>query len=194
VDHCSACAFCVATGRPPAAEPGTSNAHQRRVTHRADRPHITKENIMSIVRWDPFRELQDMNERLNRMFGGSPLARDKDKDALVAFDWAPSVDISESTEEYVIKAELPGVNKEDVKVAIEDGVVRIQGERKQEKEEKDKKFHRVERSYGSFMRTFALPVNIDETKVQAQFKDGVLAVRLPKSPIARPKALDVKVS
>lgn len=149
---------------------------------------------MSIVRWDPFRELQDMNERLNRMFGGSPLARDKDKDALVAFDWAPSVDISESTEEYVIKAELPGVNKEDVKVAIEDGVVRIQGERKQEKEEKDKKFHRVERSYGSFMRTFALPVNIDETKVQAQFKDGVLAVRLPKSPIARPKALDVKVS
>ena len=113
---------------------------------------------------------------------------------MLAFDWAPSVDISENNEEFMIKAELPGVNKEDVKVAVEDGVVRIQGERKQEKEEKDKKFHRVERSYGSFMRTFRLPDNIDESNVQAQFKDGVLTVRLPKSPTAKPKALEVKVS
>ena len=149
---------------------------------------------MSIVRWDPFRELEEMNSRLNRVFGRSALARDTDKDAMVAFDWAPSVDITETNEAFVIKAELPGVNKDDVKVAVEDGVVRIQGERKQEKEEKDKKFHRVERSYGSFMRTFGLPANVDEAKIQAQYKDGVLTVQLPKSPTAKPKAVDIKVS
>jgi HSP20 family protein len=148
---------------------------------------------MSIVRWDPFRELEDMSDRLNRVFGRSALARENSKDALIAFDWAPSVDISESNEEFVIKAELPGVNKDDVKVAVEDGVVRIQGERKQEKEEKDKKYHRIERSYGSFLRTFTLPSNIDETKIQAQFKDGLLNVRLPKAPSAKPKAVEVKV-
>ena len=149
---------------------------------------------MSIVRWDPFRELEEMNDRLNRVFGRASLAHAKDKDAMVAFDWAPSVDISENNEEFVIKAELPGVNKDDVKVAVEEGIVRIQGERKQEKEEKDKKFHRVERSYGSFLRTFSLPTNIDEAKIQAQFKDGVLNVRLPKSASAKPKAIEVKVS
>ena len=149
---------------------------------------------MSIVRWDPFRELEDMSERLNRVFGRGPLARDKGRDAMLAFDWAPSVDISENNEEFMIKAELPGVNKEDVKVAVEDGVVRIQGERKQEKEEKDKKFHRVERSYGSFMRTFRLPDNIDESNVQAQFKDGVLTVRLPLREEAKPRQIKVDVA
>ena len=149
---------------------------------------------MSIVRWDPFRELEEMSDRLNRAFGKSTLAREGGKDAMIAFDWAPSVDISETNEEFVVKAELPGINKEDVKVAVEDGVVRIQGERKQEKEEKDKKFHRIERSYGSFMRTFSLPSNVDEAKIQAQYKDGLLTLRLPKSPTAKPKSVDVKVS
>jgi HSP20 family protein len=148
---------------------------------------------MSIVRWDPFRELEDMSNRLNRMFGRSPLAREAETQ-MVAFDWAPSVDISENPEEFVIKAEVPGVNKDDVKVSIEDGVVSIQGERKQEKEEKDKKFHRIERSYGSFLRSFSLPSNIDDAKVQAQFKDGLLTVRLPKSASAKPKSVEVKVS
>ena len=149
---------------------------------------------MSIVRWDPFRELEEMSDRLNRVFGRSALARETDKDAMVAFDWAPSVDISETNEEFVVKAELPGMNRDDVKVAVEDGVVRIQGERKQEREEKDKKFHRIERSYGSFVRTFSLPSNVDEAKIQAQYKDGLLTVRLPKSPTAKPKSVDVKVS
>lgn len=149
---------------------------------------------MSITRWDPFRELEDMSDRLNRMFGRYPLARETDKNAMLAFDWSPTADISENNEEFVIKAEIPGVNKDDVKVSIEDGVVSIQGERNQEKEEKDKKFHRVERSYGSFMRAFSLPTNVDEAKVQAQFKDGVLTVRIPKAPNAKPKSVDVKVS
>ena len=152
---------------------------------------------MSITRWDPFRELQDMSDHLNRLFGRSALTRtvgDGAKDALTAVDWAPSVDIAETPEEFLIKAELPEIKKEDVKVSVDGGVLRIEGERKQEKEEKGKKFHRIERSYGSFLRSFTLPDSIDASKVHAEFKDGVLNVRLPKSPAAKPKAVEIKVS
>ena len=150
---------------------------------------------MSIARWDPFRELEEVSERLNRVFGRSGLATaDRGKDVMTSFDWAPSVDVAETAEEFQIKAELPDIRKEDVKLSIENGVLRIEGERKQEKEEKGKKWHRVERSYGSFLRTFTLPDNIDDAKVQAEFKDGVLNVRLPKSATAKPKSVQVKVS
>lgn len=151
---------------------------------------------MSLVRWDPFRELEDMSTRLNRIFGHSMVPRtaaDAGKDAMMVFDWAPTVDIAETPEEFHIKAELPEVKKEDVKVSVDNGVLRLEGERKQEKEEKGKKYHRVERSYGSFLRTFALPDNVDDTKVRAEFKDGVLNVRLPKTEKAKPKAVEVKV-
>jgi HSP20 family protein len=151
---------------------------------------------MSIVSWDPFRELEDMSSRLNRVFGRSGLARTSEaneQNALTVFDWAPRVDISETPEEFQIKAELPDVKKEDVKVSVDAGVLRIEGERKQEKEEKGKKFHRVERTYGSFLRTFTLPDNVDETKIQADVKDGVLNVRLGKAAKAKPKAIEVKV-
>jgi HSP20 family protein len=113
---------------------------------------------------------------------------------MVVADWTPSVDISETEGEYQIKAEIPDVKKEDVKVTLEDGVLTIQGERKYEKEEKGKKYHRIERSYGSFVRTFSLPDVIDEEKVKAEFKDGVLNLHLPKSEKAKPKAIDVKVA
>ena len=116
------------------------------------------------------------------------------KDALVGFDWAPSVDIAETNEEFHIKAELPEVKKEDVKIDVQDGVLRIAGERKQEKDEQNKKWHRVERSYGSFIRTFTLPSGVDESKIRAEYKDGVLNVRLPKSATAKSKAVEVKVS
>jgi len=152
---------------------------------------------MAITRWNPFRELEEMNDRLNRVFGGFAMSRDtahSTKDALVGFDWSPSVDISETNEEFLIKAELPEVKKEDVKITIEDGVLRISGERKQEKEEHNKKLHRVERAYGSFMRTFTLPTNVDDAKVHAEYKDGVLTLRLPKSAAAKPKSLEVKVA
>jgi len=151
---------------------------------------------MSLVRWDPFRELEDVSERLNRVFGRSTPGRptaDTGKDAMTLFDWAPTVDIAETPEEYQIKAELPEVPKEDVKVSVDNRVLRIEGERKQEKEEKGKKFHRIERSYGSFLRTFTLPDNVDETTVRADFKDGVLNVRLPKTEKAKPKTIEVKV-
>jgi HSP20 family protein len=148
---------------------------------------------MSIVRWDPFRELDDMNDRLNRFFGRSALSRG-DRDALTVVDWAPSVDIVETAEEFQIKAELPDVKKDDVRVSVDGNVLRISGDRKQEKEDQNKRFHRVERSYGSFMRTFTLPDNVDDSKVQAEFKDGMLNVRLPKSEKAKPKSVQVKVS
>ncbi len=152
---------------------------------------------MSIVRWDPFRELEDMTSRLNRIFGQSPSPRttsDTGRDTMTVFDWAPMVDIAETSEEFHIKAELPEVKKEDVKVSVDNGILRLEGERRQEKEEKGKKYHRVERSYGSFLRTFTLPDNVDDTKVRAEFKDGVLNVRLPKAEKAKPKAIEVKVA
>jgi HSP20 family protein len=152
---------------------------------------------MSLTHWDPFRELEDVTNRLNRAFGRTAPPRralaESTRDALTLVDWAPSVDISETPEEFQIKAELPDVKKEDVKVRVDNGVLRIEGERRQEKEEKGKKFHRVERSFGSFLRTFTLPDSVDTAKVAADFKDGVLQVRLPKSEKPHPKAIDVKV-
>lgn len=151
---------------------------------------------MSITRWDPFRELEDVSSRLNRIFGqpGTARASQEGKDAMRVFDWSPTVDIAETSEEFHIKAELPEVKKEDVKLSVDNGVLRIEGERKQEKEEKGKKFHRVERSYGSFMRTFILPDNVDESKVRAEYKDGVLDVRIPKTEKAKPKSIEVKIA
>ena len=148
---------------------------------------------MTLVRWDPFRELEDMSDRLNRMFSRPTLPQANGKETMVVADWVPSVDVSETEGEYQIKAEIPDVKKENVKVTLEDGVLTIQGERKQEQEEKGKKYHRVERSYGSFARSFTLPDLVDEEKVKAEFKDGVLNLLLPKSENAKPKAIEVKV-
>jgi len=145
------------------------------------------------MRWDPFRELEEMSDRLNRMFA-RPATRTNGKETMIVADWTPTVDISETDGEYQIKAEIPDVKKEDVKVTLEDGVLTIQGERKQEKEEKGKKYHRIERSYGSFVRSFSLPELIDEEKVKAEFKDGVLNLHLPKSEKGKPKAIEVKVA
>jgi HSP20 family protein len=144
------------------------------------------------MRWDPFRELEDVSERLNRMIR-RPATQTSGKETMTVADWTPTVDISETDGEYQIKAEIPDVRKEDVKVKLEDGVLTIQGERKQEKEEKGKRYHRVERSYGSFVRSFSLPDLVDEEKVKAEFRDGVLNLHLPKSEKAKPRAIEVKV-
>jgi HSP20 family protein len=149
---------------------------------------------MALVRWDPFRELEDVSDRLNRMFARPATRTANGKETMTVADWLPSVDISETEGEYQIKAEIPDVKKEDVKVTVEDGVLTIQGERKHEKEEKGRKYHRIERSYGSFVRTFSLPDVIEEDKVKAEFKDGVLNLYLPKSEKAKPKAIEVKVA
>ena len=148
---------------------------------------------MALVRWDPFRELESMQSRLNRLFGDAPFPR-LTEDGMSLSGWSPAVDVQETDQEYVIKADLPDVKKEDVKVELLDGTLTIEGERQQEKEEKGKKFHKIEREYGKFLRRFAMPSEVDASKVQAEFKHGVLNVHLPKSATAKPKAIDVKVS
>ena len=145
---------------------------------------------MTLVRWDPWREIEDMFDRYTRAVGQP---RTGSQDVVATGDWAPRVDISETDKEFVIKAEIPEVKKEDVKVTVDNGVMTIHGERKQEKEEKGKKFHRVERCYGSFTRSFTLPDNVDETKIKASFKDGMLNLQIQKTEGAKPKAIEIKV-
>jgi HSP20 family protein len=116
------------------------------------------------------------------------------KEAIAVAEWSPLVDISEDDKEYVVKAELPEMKKEEIKISVHDDVLSITGERKYEKEEKGKKYHRVERSYGSFMRSFTLPEDADGSKVHAEYKDGVLTVSLPKSEKAKPKSIEVKIA
>jgi HSP20 family protein len=140
-----------------------------------------------------FREMEEMSDRLNRYLT-TPLFRPYEKEALKLAEWAPVVDIEETETEYLVKAELPEIQKQDVKVTVENGVLTIQGERKLEKEEKGKKFHRVERSYGTFLRTFTVPEEVEASKVTAEFKDGILRIRLPKTEKVRPKAIEVKLA
>jgi HSP20 family protein len=149
---------------------------------------------MNLVKWDPFRELEDVSNRLNRIFGRASSRTESSREMLGMADWTPSVDISETDTAYLIKGEIPGVKKEDVKVTIQDGMLTIQGERKMEKEEKDKKFHRIERSYGSFVRSFRVPEDADENQVKAEFKDGMINVTLTKSAKAKTKAVNVAVT
>jgi HSP20 family protein len=150
---------------------------------------------MNLVKWDPFRELEDVSDRLNRIFGRSLARAQPGQEMLVAADWSPSADITETDTEYLIKAEIPGVKKSDVKVTVQNGMLTMQGERKMEKEEKGKKFHRIERCYGSFMRSFRMPDDADANSVKAQFKDGMLNVTVAKSAKAnKTKSVNVAVT
>lgn len=150
---------------------------------------------MAIARLDPFRELEEMERRLASVFGRLPVRRgDGREEAMTVFEWAPLVDIVENEDEYLIKAELPEIKREDVKVTVQDGTLTISGERSMEKEEKGKKYHRVERAYGHFARSFALPEDADPTRIRAEFKDGVLNVHAAKSEQARPRRIEVNVA
>jgi HSP20 family protein len=141
------------------------------------------------------KELEEMEKRLSSYFGHAPATIGGDKkEAITVTEWSPLVDITEDDKEYLVKAEIPEMKKEDIKVNVHEDVLTITGERKYEKEEKGKKYHRVERSYGSFMRSFTLPEDADGSKVSAEYKDGVLKVHLPKSEKAKPKAVEVKIA
>jgi len=148
----------------------------------------------AMVRWDPFKEMNELHKQITSLFdrvlSRRPMTQEEN---LTVAEWAPLVDISETNNEYLIKAELPEVKKEDVKVSVENGVLTVSGERKFEKEEKGVKYHRVERSYGSFVRSFSLPDDADENKVSAEFKDGILKIHIQKNEKARPRAIEVKV-
>jgi HSP20 family protein len=154
----------------------------------------------TLVRWDPFKTqwnpLKDRDElesRLATMFGTREATGHGGKEALTVAQWSPLVDITEDEKEYLIKAELPEMKKEDVRLTVEDDVLAISGERRFEKEEKGKKYHRIERAYGSFVRSFSLPEDADGSTVSADYKDGVLHVHLPKSEKSKPKAIEIKI-
>src|SRR5216110_2343517 len=147
----------------------------------------------TLTRWEPLREMEEFQNRLSTLFG-RPSRRGNGREEITLPEWTPPADITEDDKEYLIKAELPEMEKEDVKVTVENGVLTISGERKFEKEEKKKKYHRVERGYGSFVRTFALPEDADADRVKAQFKQGILEVHLPKNEKAKPKQIEVNVA
>ena len=143
--------------------------------------------------WDPFRDFQEISDRLNRYFGSSA-SNDGSQQALRGFDWTPAVNISETPKAYVIKVDLPEVKKDEVKVTSENGVLTVEGERRQEKREEGEKFHRVESVYGRFLRRFTLPDDAQEDKIEAVFKDGALQISVPKAEAKSPKARQIAVS
>jgi HSP20 family protein len=146
---------------------------------------------MRLVRWDPFSDIDTLfNRRLPKAFAGWPRLSLGGESEL---EWSPSADISETDKEYLIRAELPAVKKEDVKVTIDQGMLTIEGERKQQKEEKNEKFHRVERLHGSFTRSFSLPDNINIDAISCEDRDGVLTVRIPKVEAAQRKPKEIRV-
>lgn len=157
--------------------------------------------MSTLIRWDPFRvqwnplkERDELEHRLSTLLGHRASTGNGGKEALTVAEWSPLVDIVEDENEYRIKAELPAMKKEDVRLTVDNGVLTISGERKYEQGEKREKHHRIERAYGSFVRSFSLPEDADGSKVTADYKDGVLHMHLPKSEKAKPKSIEIKVS
>jgi HSP20 family protein len=150
---------------------------------------------MTIVRWEPVRDLLGLRERMNRLFEESArgLGRGQEEDWVMGA-WAPAVDIYEKGTDVVLKAELPGLDPKDVDIRIENNVLTLKGERKIEDEIKQEDYHRVERAYGGFTRSFTLPSTVDTTNVKADYKDGVLRITLPKREEAKPKQIQVDIT
>lgn len=146
---------------------------------------------MYLKKWEPMREMDDLFDRYTRALGA---ANDRSPQQVATGDWMPRVDISETDESYAIHAELPAVKREDVQVTVDGGVLTIKGERKQETENKNRKFHRVERAYGSFIRSFTLPESVDTDSISGTFQDGVLNVTIPKKAKAVAKAIEIRVN
>jgi HSP20 family protein len=149
-----------------------------------------------VITWNPLREIDEVQNRLSRFFlGGFPNRMGSGEiPSLAVADWSPEVDISEDDDGYLLKADLPEMKKDDVRVTVEDGILSVSGERKSQKEDQKKKFHRIERSFGTFRRSFTLPEDTDSTKVTAEFRDGVLKVHLPTTTTPKSKAIQVKVA
>lgn len=148
---------------------------------------------MAIVRWEPLRDLLTTQDWFNRLLNDT-FAQFFRHEGMSARAWAPAVDIYETEDNLVLKAELPGVDPKDVELRVEDGTLYLKGQRKIEREVKEENFHRLERSYGSFSRSFALPSRIDSGKVKAEYKDGLLTLTMPKKAEAKPKTIPIDVS
>lgn len=153
---------------------------------------------MALVRWNPSRDLLNVEREFNRMFRtlGNRFGFDNGDDIEKEYEsavWMPLTDIYEDKDNYMLTLDLPGINKEDVKISFNDGQLSISGERKLEKESKDGSWHRVERNYGKYFRSFTLPKKIKEDKIEAEFKNGQLTITVPKAEEAKPKEIDIKV-
>jgi len=147
---------------------------------------------MSLIRWTPFGEVDSLFDRLmGNQFARWP--RFMLEGSGEKYQWAPSANISETDKEYTIRAELPAVKKEDVQVSLDDGIITLKGERKQEKVDKNEKFHRVESFYGSFERSFSVPDNVNAEAIRCESKDGVLTVHIPKAEVTKQKPRQIAV-
>jgi HSP20 family protein len=145
---------------------------------------------MAIIRWDPFRDLVTLRERMNRLFEDAFTSRGEEKD-LVASNWSPSVDIYETENEIILTAEVPGVDEKNIEIKLEDNTLSLKGERNFEKETKEENYHRIERAYGSFYRSFTLPGNIDQDNIKAENENGILRITMPKKSELKPKKVKI---
>ncbi|UCG30706.1 MAG: Hsp20/alpha crystallin family protein [candidate division WOR-3 bacterium] len=142
-----------------------------------------------ISRWEPFRDMLSLRADMDRLFSSLFGGTYEEREGL----WAPIVDIEEDNDNITVKAEIPGMSKDDIKVSVQSNILTITGERKHESETKTKTFHRVERSYGKFSRMITLPTDVDSDKVKANYKDGILSITLPKPEAVKPKQIDVEI-
>ena len=148
---------------------------------------------MAVIRWTPFRELATMQERMNKLFEDVMRSPDRPDEGFSVAAWAPAVDIYETDKEIVMKAALPGMQEKDIEIKIEDSTLIVSGERRMEEEVKEENYHRIERSYGSFHRSFSLPQTVDRDKIKAGYKNGVLTVTLAKREEVKPKQIRIDV-
>ncbi len=147
--------------------------------------------MADIIRWDPFKEIATLRDEVERVFdtffGRRGLLAERD----LAF--VPAIDVEETDNEFIVKAELPGMEKKDIKISLTEDTLTISGERKREKEEKNKTYHRIEMAYGKFSRTIEFPCEVDPQKAKAVYKNGVLTVRIPKSEKSKPREIEIEV-
>jgi len=145
---------------------------------------------MAVIRWDPFRDLVTLREKMNRLFEDTFTARGDEKD-LISGNWSPSVDIYETENALVLTAEIPGIEEKDVEIKIENNTLTVSGERKFEKETKEENYHRIERAYGSFCRSFTLPNYINHDKIEAEHDSGILRITMPKKSELKPRKVKI---
>ena len=148
---------------------------------------------MGLIRWDPFREMSSLQERMNRLMADFRTRSPFGEEEMAQGAWIPAVDIYETKESIVLNVELPGVTKEDIYLEVKDSTLTIKGEKKLEKDVKEENFHRMERTYGSFTRAFTLPSTVQQDRVKAKFRDGILEIMIPKAEEAKPKQIKVDV-
>jgi HSP20 family protein len=151
------------------------------------------DKTMALIRWDPFREMSALQERMNRLMSDYRTRAPWAEEEMAQGNWVPPVDIYETKESLILNVELPGVTKENLALEVKDNTLTLKGEKKLEKDIKEESYHRMERTYGSFMRAFTLPSTVQQEKVKARFKDGVLEVTIPKAEEAKPKQVRVEV-